>query len=363
MLGIDRRTARYVWTAALVVLLLYVVFLIRKTLFVFIIALLLAYLLSPLVDLIDRLLPTRRTRTLALAIAYVLFIGILVIAVSQVGSRVVEQANLLAKRFPDMLARLEQPPPDAGPPSLQRQAFERIRAEVMKHSSDLLAALPQAGFRVLAFAGNLIDVIVVPILAFFFLKDGRAMRQQLLELADEGPQRALLDDVMADVHLLLAHYMRALALLALGTFIAYVMFFSIIGVPYAILLSTVAFLLEFIPMIGPLTAGIAIMVVAGAAAFGADPALTGGQVLGVLVFMLAYRLFQDYFLQPHLMGVGVQLHPLLVIFGVFAGAEIAGIPGTFLSVPVLALVRIVYIRIRKARAAAHLTSPVPATRL
>ena len=47
----------------------------------------------------------------------------------------------------------------------------------------------------------------------------------------------------------------------------------------------------------------------------------------------------------------MQLHPLLVLFGVFAGAEVAGIAGTFLSVPVLALVRILYLRIRKARLA------------
>jgi predicted PurR-regulated permease PerM len=56
------------------------------------------------------------------------------------------------------------------------------------------------------------------------------------------------------------------------------------------------------------------------------------------------------------MGQGVELHPLLVLFGVFAGAEIAGIPGTFLSVPVLALIRVVYIRIRKTRIGAQLSS-------
>jgi predicted PurR-regulated permease PerM len=54
------------------------------------------------------------------------------------------------------------------------------------------------------------------------------------------------------------------------------------------------------------------------------------------------------------MGQGVELHPLLVLFGVFAGAEVAGIAGTFLSVPVLALVRILYLRFRKARVSAQL---------
>ena len=71
----------------------------------------------------------------------------------------------------------------------------------------------------------------------------------------------------------------------------------------------------------------------------------------MIIFLLAYRMFQDYILSPHLMGQGVEVHPLLVLFGVFAGAEVAGIPGTFLSVPILALVRILYLRMRKSRLA------------
>ena len=83
--------------------------------------------------------------------------------------------------------------------------------------------------------------------------------------------------------------------------------------------------------------------------------ISGSHVLAVLIFLLAYRVFQDYMLSPHLMGQGVEVHPLLVLFGVFAGAEIAGVAGTFLSVPVLALVRILYLRIRKQRLATRVT--------
>jgi len=70
MLGIDRSAARYTWTAALVVLLFWLVYLVRGTLFIFILALLFAYLLSPLVNLIDRFLPGHRSRTIALGLAY-----------------------------------------------------------------------------------------------------------------------------------------------------------------------------------------------------------------------------------------------------------------------------------------------------
>jgi predicted PurR-regulated permease PerM len=217
----------------------------------------------------------------------------------------------------------------------------------------LLSELPKAGLKVLSAATRLIDVIIVPILSFFFLKDGRRIRDYAVELIGDGPRRELLEDVLADVNLLLAQYMRALLTLCSATFITYSIFFSILRVPYAILLAALAFGLEFIPMIGPLTASVIILTVAG---------LSGASVLGVLIFLAAYRMFQDYFLSPHVMGTGLELHPLAILFGVFAGAEVAGIAGAFLSVPTLALVRIFYVRLRKARVQSKLR-PTPAATL
>jgi predicted PurR-regulated permease PerM len=342
MLGFDRRAARYTWTAAVVLLLLYLVYLVRTTLFIFVVALLFAYLLSPLVNLFDRFLPVSRTRTRtpALALAYVIFIGIVVLLVVQIGSRVVEQASTLGKKFPDMIANWEKPSSNSTLDSIKQQIVDRVRTQVAAHSGDLLSALTQAGLKFITVASDLIYVVIIPILAFFFLKDGPLMRQHVLEMVEDGPRRALLDDVMADLHLLLAHYMRALVLLSLATFTAYSIAFSIMGVPFAILLAALGGMLEFIPMVGPLSAGVMILIVG---------AVSGAPLLAILIFLLAYRVFQDYILSPHLMGQGVEVHPLLLLFGVFAGAEVAGIPGTFLSVPVLAMVRILYLRFRKVR--------------
>jgi predicted PurR-regulated permease PerM len=105
-------------------------------------------------------------------------------------------------------------------------------------------------------------------------------------------------------------------------------------------------MLEFIPIVGPLTAAVIIILVA---------AVASAHLLAVLIFLSIYRVIQDYVISPNLMGAGVEVHPLLVLFGVFAGAEIAGVAGTFLSVPVLALVRILYLRLRKLRLASRLT--------
>src|SRR6266545_1261653 len=117
MLGIDVRTARSVWTAALVLVALASIYLARKTLFVFTLAVLLAYLLSPLVDLLYRVLPGEKRRTPALAVAYVIFIGALVVIGGQIGAQVVEQANALSRRAPEMLARWEAPARSPGTPA------------------------------------------------------------------------------------------------------------------------------------------------------------------------------------------------------------------------------------------------------
>lgn len=346
MLGIDRRAASYTFTTAMVLLLLWLVYVVRSTLFVFILALLLAYLLSPLVNLLDRVLKGR-TRTPALALAYVIFVGAAAFLIIEIGSSVVTQANTLTKTLPQMLQSWQQPSPHATPEinSLKDELLGKARSEIAKRSNDLVSALPQFGLKFLTVASELIYVVIIPILAFFFLKDAHTMGAHLLEFVDQGPRRVLLEEIMSDVNLLLAHYMRALVGLCLTAFTADSIFFSAMGVPYGVLLAAIAGMLEFIPMVGPLASAVVVLLVAG---------LSGSHVLAVLMFIIIFRIIQDYVVAPHLMGRGVELHPLLVLFGVFAGAEIAGIAGTFLSVPVLALVRIVYLRVRKARLNARL---------
>jgi predicted PurR-regulated permease PerM len=345
MLGYDFKAARYTWTVMVVLALIYFVYLVRSTLFIFVLALLLAHLLSPLVNLIDRFLPNRKTptRTPALALVYILLVGAVVTLGIQFGSVAVQQAGALAQSFPPMIkdAVTNWQNSHTGSESLdalKRQVTDGFQSKL----ADLVSALPSASMRIVAAASNLIYLIIIPVLAFLFLKDSEILQKNLLELVDDEPRRAVLQDVIADIHVLLARYMRALVVLSGVGFTVYGIFFAIVGVPYGVLLAALGGLLEFIPMIGPLVAGVTILTVTG---------LTTGHWVAVVIFLVAYRMLSDYIISPHLMERGVSIHPLLVLFGVFAGAEIAGIPGTFLSVPALAAARIVYVRIRKSREA------------
>ncbi len=341
MLGLDRRAARYTWTVVFVFLLLGLVYLIRETLFIFAVALLLAYLLWPLVNYLDRRLPGP-SRVPALVIVYSALVGLLLFIGIEIGSRVVLEANALATRVPELLSQLEQPaePIPALPmQTVKHTVISTLRKQIAYHSRDLLSLLPNATLGVLSQAGSLVVIVLVPILSFFFLKDGRSIRTSVLGILADGSRRDMIREIAADVHLLLAQYMRALVLLAAATFVAYALFFSLIGVPYGILLAAIAFPLEFIPMLGPLAAAVIILMVAGLSGF--------HHLLWILLFLAVFRVFQDYVLSPHLLSEGTEIHPLVVIFGVLAGGQIAGITGSFLSVPVLATLRIVYRQLQK----------------
>jgi len=323
-------------------LLIGLVYLISGTLIVFVTALLLAYLLYPLMDLIDRHLPSK-TRTPALALTYLMFIGLFVTFLVLIGVRVADQATSLAKSAPAFLSQLQQPPPSGPQPlkSLRMQISSLAQEEIRTHYDQIASVVPKLTLEVLSASRNLIYLVIVPILSFFILRDGRSIRDSFLDMFDGN--REMARDILMDIHTLLLQYMRALLFLCCNTFVVFSIVLSAMQVPYALLLASIAFPLEFIPLVGPLVAAAIVLFVSMVAGY--------SNILALVIFMAIFRILQDYVVSPKLMSRGVELHPLMVIFGVFAGGEAGGIAGVFLSVPTLALIRMLYHHLGKTRAA------------
>lgn len=342
MLGIDGRVLRAVWTVFLFALVIALIYLTRQTIVIFALAIFLAHLLAPLIDRIEQLVPRRISRTVVLAVVYLALLGAALAVLIPVGAKIGEEASMLAGRLPealkgDPLSRLPLP---AWLEQWRPRMTEFIHEEIAGFGDKILPLLKDLGPGILTGLGNLVAVVLIPILSFFFLKDGAALRQALVNSASAN-RRELAEEILSDLHVLVAQYIRALTLLAIATFVAYSVFWEIIGVPYAILLAGIAAVLELIPFVGPLTAGVLTVLVAGVSGY--------PHLLWVVVILIVYRLFQDYVLSPFLMSSGVELHPLLVLFGVLAGEQVAGIPGMFFSVPVIAGLRIIVIRMRRRK--------------
>lgn len=290
MLGIDRRTLQAVWTLFLFALTLLVIYNIGRTLIIFAIALILAHLLAPVVNLVERLFPPTIPRVASLAVVYVALIAVLVIGFIPIGSRISEEFATLAARLPeavrgDPLANL--PFPKWLEP-FRPEVTSFIRDRVSELGNEIGPKLAEAGSSLIRGIGSILGAVLVPILSFFFLKDGAVLRDSIVDSFAPN-RRELVDNIFADIHVLLAQYIRALVVLSLATFTFYSLFLAVIGGPYPVLLAGIAAALEFIPAVGPLAAAVAIVIAAVASAF--------NHVLLIVVFLGFYRLFQDYVLR------------------------------------------------------------------
>lgn len=333
------------WTVFLVALLLLTAYAIRQTLAVFVISLLFAYVLVPLVGFIERITPRQVSPQVALAIVYLALVGAIVALGFTLGSRLVDEANALAAQLPALLTNSEWvqkiPLPSWLEP-VRANIIRKVQDELSSGGREILPYLKGLGGQLVSGAKYALYFVLVPILAFFFLKDGAAMRDDFLSAFVEERRRPMADSILEDINLLLGEYIRALVLLSLASFTASTIFLSATGAPYALLLAGGAGIGEFIPVFGPVASGLIILLVTSLSGY--------SHVFLYILFWVIFRLVQDYVLSPYWMGKGVQLNPMLVLFGVLAGDQIAGVLGMFLSVPVLAVLRVLFVRLRRARA-------------
>lgn len=346
MLGIDPKAARAAWTVFLIALLVAAAYAIREILAVFAIALLFGYLLMPLVGLVSRLTPPQISPRIALAIVYLLLVGVIVTLAMTLGARLADQANALATQLPALVSNptwMEKVPLPAWLEPARADLVQRLEAQLSSGGAAILPYVKNVSSHLVSGAKYALYFILVPILAFFFLKDGTVIRDDIVTALVDEPRRPVVDNILADINELLGEYIRALVLLSISSFTAHAIFLSATGAQFAILLAGVAAIGEFIPVIGPVAAGVIIVLVTGLSGY--------SHVILYIIFWGVFRLAQDYMISPYLMSKGVQLNPLLVLFGVLAGNAIAGIVGMFLSVPVLAILRVMFVRLRRARTA------------
>ncbi|HTC32719.1 MAG TPA: AI-2E family transporter [Bryobacteraceae bacterium] len=328
----------------LLALLLATAYAVRETLAVFVIALLFAYLLAPLVGFVERITPRQVSPRIALAIVYLALVGAIVALALTLGSRLADEANSLATRLPALVRNpewMQKVPLPSWLEPARASIIQKVQDELSSGGEQILPYIKGLGGQLVSGAKYALYLVLIPILAFFFLKDGATIRDEFVAAMVEERRRPMVDNILADINLLLGEYIRALVLLSAASFTANSLFLAFTGAPYAVLLAGAAALGEFVPVVGPVAGGLIIVMVTSLSGY--------SHVLLYLLFWVLYRLVQDYVLSPYLMSKGVQLNPMLVLFGVLAGDQIAGVLGMFLSVPLLAILRVLFVRLRRTR--------------
>jgi predicted PurR-regulated permease PerM len=334
----DSRTARVLVTVLLFALVLGFLYVARATLIAFLFAIFFAYLMSPLVAQLERVL---KGRGRAIVVIYTLLLGLVIVFFVLVGPKITHEGARLGQSLPTLISKLSsgelarQVGADHG---WSKASTDFVQSFLISHQDDITQFAQHLGLRLADVAKQAWLFFIVPLLSIFFLKDGRLFSEFLLSTVQSRPQREFLQNVLNDLNQMLAHFIRAQLTLAALTMVIYTAFFEVMRVPNPVALGVIGGSLEFIPVVGPLVAALVIMTVA--------LVLSYSHWLILLIFLGTWRLIQDYVSSPRIMGDSMELHPLAAIFGVMAGGEVAGILGVYLSIPVMAALRIVFRRWR-----------------
>jgi predicted PurR-regulated permease PerM len=305
-----------------------------------------AYLVEPLVEIVRRPFNMRgRERTMprgvAIGIVYLVIFGALTVALLFLLPRLSKQI----KAFSDA--------------STQFQTTAEGRVKLLNDfcrshelSENVCNALNDTASRAIGAAKNYIAtdlpnlvvavlsyvpwLILIPILSFFLLKDVDTFRRSALQMLPRGRWRWRGDEFFQDVNSTLAAYIRAQLTACLLIGVICTLGFVVLGVPFPLVLGVLAGLLEFIPLVGPLTLAI---IAALVTSFSPDATTSA---IWVVLFLGVLRITHDYAIYPRLVSHGIHLHPLAVILAILSGAELAGIAGIFLAIPVIAIATVSY---------------------
>jgi predicted PurR-regulated permease PerM len=331
----DRKTAQALLTALVFAIVLLFLYSAWRAIIAFLFAIFFAYLLEAPVSRFEKWF--RGSRGIAILVVYLIFIASLSIIFVIAGPPVIDEAQKLVRHTPALVENI-----NSGDLAKQlgaqhgwsNKTIDEITSYLNTHKAELVSTAQRFALGFFKSLQNTWWLILVPILAIFFLKDGRKFAEKIVNSVEDARYRAVMAATIEEMNTMLGHFIRSQLILAALAIVVITAVLAAMRVPYAIALGPAAGAAEFIPVAGPIAGGLVVVAVAFMAGY--------DHVLALVLFLVIWRGIQDYVSSPRIMGKTLELHPLLVLFGVFAGGEVAGVIGVFLSIPVMATLRILW---------------------
>ena len=338
------------WSAVALLLVL-ALWLLGPVLMPFVVAAVLAYVLTPLVDRLDGLARGRMPRLLAVLIVELLFILVALGLVLLLVPVLVREWPLLREQVPQLLDRLNagaQPllqelgiKLSFNTASLKPALMKYLNANMEEAMGSLLASLKIGGSVALTVLGNL---ILIPVALFYLLLDWKQLVQRVLELVPRH-LRGSYDSFVAEADEVLGQYLRGQLLVMLILAVYYSVMLSFFGLDLALPIGIFTGLAIFVPYVG-FGLGLLLAVLAGLLEFTGDGGLTRVALMVGVVYGLG-QLVESLYLTPRLLGERIGLHPLAVIFALLAFGQLFGFVGILVALPVSAVLLVAIRRLRQ----------------
>ena len=333
----DRRTLSVLLTALLVALVSIVVYSARRILLLFIFAIFFAYLINPVVKFLQRhSLFFRNLRGPAVVEVYLAFLIVMAALGYGLAPGVARRTVKVVDEVPALLDGLstgEIATDLGGKYGWTDEQEVRLKLFLLRHK-DNVQDLVKVADRYISHAAEVFaGLLLIPALAIFFLRDGDHIADSFTRIVFPEDRRETVRAVIAELHNMLTEYIRAQAILCGLSFAFYSTAMLILSFPHAVALAALGGILEFIPAAGWITTAALIIGVG---------VVNHSHWVSMILLLVIWRVTQNYFTYPRIMGRQLEIHPLAAIFAVLVGAEIGGIVGIYLAVPLTAALLVVW---------------------
>ena len=332
----DRRTANVLLTVLLFAGVLAIVYVARGVIVVFAFAILFAYLIDPIVRFLQRhSLFFKNLRGPHVLEAYLALLILMALVAHGVAPGLLGQTGKMFKEIPafvDGLLTGEIAMEMGGKYGWTDTQVLRLKSFLLQHRTDIQGF---AGTLERSVPTAIAGLVVIPILAIFFLSDGANLANSLIRLVSTRDNLEDVQSLASDLNVMLQHYIRAKVILGGLSFIFYSTAMIVLGFRHAIAFGLLGGILEFIPVVGWMISATTIISVG---------ALTHSHWIWMAVLLGVWRMLMDYWIAPNVMGHELEIHPLLAIFTLMVGGAIGGIVGVYLSVPLIAVLRVLWRR-------------------
>lgn len=354
---LDWQLLRYLGYAALFGCVAYLLFLVRGTLPLFFAALLLAYALEPL---LQRLEARGYSRRAAVGFVFLVFVLLLLLLAALLAAAW-QQVQSLQLNFPglinqgkDVVASLRERLELLKLPDSVKTSVVQSLDEAQKRAPQFVTLrLRNAIEWVFGSLGMLLLLFfLLPLITLWLMLEMNTIRARLLMLVPTTYRRDV-TEIGQSINELLGRYVRGQLIVCTSygvlCTIAFYALNLVYGMQYPLVLGLVAGLVYIIPYVGMLTVATAAALAGYFTSHAPIPC-----ALAAVGACLAFNLIMDYGVSPRVLGAGVGLHPLMIIFALLSGAQLGGIPGMILAVPFFASLRVILIYLFP-----QLTAPIP----
>lgn len=334
MTMLDRRTAKILLTILAFALVLSIVYFARRIIIIFVFSILFAYLIDPVVRFLERhSLFFKNLRGPHILEAYLSFLILIVFAGHGVAPGLFRQIGRLSREMPalsDEIGTGEIATKIGGKYGWTDAQQHQLKSFLVQHRAQIRSLLTDGERVIPTTVGSL---VLIPIIALFFLSDGPKLADWVIQLVSTKDNVARVQSFADELNVMLQHYIRAKVILGILSWIYCSIGMLVLGFPHALALGVMAGVLEFIPVAGWMISATAIITIG---------AVTHSHWIWMAALLGLWRLLMDYWISPRIVGHQLEIHPLLAIFTVMVGGAIGGIVGIYLSIPLVAALRVVW---------------------